>query len=172
MGAVDTDSAGDDSASLDEQSGDGAVGSALFSTLGRASFLLDAVQTSCLAPFELNFVDYSALRILDRAGEPYQLSPSRMAEVLVRTTGGMTRVVDRLETRGLVERGRGGPDRRVVLVGLTDRGLQVAREARDAYHARRAEVLTGLSGTELDQIESSLLALVTALERDRTQHTR
>lgn len=146
---------------------DGSSDSNVFSRLGRASFLLDAVQTSSLARFELSFVDYSALRILDNVGEPYQLSPSRMAEILVRTTGGMTRIVDRLESRGLVERVREGRDRRSVLVGLTARGLATSREARDAYHAGRSRILTGISPHELARIEASLDSLVTAMEADR-----
>lgn len=146
------------------------VSSRVFSLLGRASFLVEALQQESLAEFELSFVDYSALRILDRAGEPYQLSPSRMAELLVRTTGGMTKIVDRLERRGLVERIRADGDRRSVLVALTAQGLVTGRRAGESYHERRRRVLTSISPEELARIADRLDDLVAALDRDRTEH--
>jgi DNA-binding MarR family transcriptional regulator len=145
-------------------------GSYVFSLLGRSSFLVEALQQESLAEFELSFVDYSALRVLDRAGEPYQLSPSRMAELLVRTTGGMTKIVDRLERRGLVERIRADGDRRSVLVALTALGLVTGRRAREAYHERRRQVLTGITEEELAQIQASLDVLVAAMDRDRARY--
>lgn len=42
--------------------------------------------------------------------------------------GGMTRMLDRLEAKGLVRRVRSGEDRRVVNVELTDEGRAAARE--------------------------------------------
>lgn len=141
--------------------------SSVFARLMRASLLLDAVQRSSLTQFGLTFIDYSALCILDNVGEPYQLAPSRMADLLVRTTGGTTRIVDRLEERGLVERVRGGYDRRSVLVGLTSAGLKLCRASRAAYHERRSQIVADMDATDLERIDSSLGLLVTAMERDR-----
>lgn len=42
--------------------------------------------------------------------------------------GSMTRMLDRLEAKGLVRRVRSGEDRRVVNIELTDEGLSAARE--------------------------------------------
>lgn len=139
----------------------------VFSRLMRASLLLDAVQQSSLTPFGLTFIDYSALCILDNAGEPYRLTPSRMAELLVRTTGATTRLVDRLEARGFVERVPDGNDRRSVLVGLTPAGQKLCRASRAAYHGRRSQIVADMDPADLARIDASLRLLVTALERDR-----
>ncbi|MEO6989342.1 MAG: MarR family transcriptional regulator, partial [Aquihabitans sp.] len=136
--------------------------SSVFARLMRASLLLDAVQRSSLTPFGLTFIDYSALCILENSGEPFRLAPSRMAELLVRTTGGTTRIVDRLETRGLVERVPGGSDRRSVLVGLTPDGHELCRSARAAYHERRAQIVAHMDPVDLEHINASIGLLVTA----------
>lgn len=144
---------------------DGLAG--VFSRLMRASLLLDAVQRTSLTPFGLTFIDYSALCILDNAGEPYRLAPSRMAELLVRTTGGTTRIVDRLESRGLVERVPGSSDRRSVLVGLTPDGRTLCHASRAAYHERRAQIVNDMDPSDLADIDAGLGRLVVAMERDR-----
>src|SRR5438105_9995913 len=46
-------------------------------------------------------------------------SPSQLAETLGTDTAGMTRLLDRLEAKGLVRRRRHDQDRRAVLVELT-----------------------------------------------------
>lgn len=139
----------------------------LFARLRRANLLLDALQSDSLEELDLSFVDYSALRILDVAGSPYQLSPSRMAELLVRTTGGMTKIVDRLEARGYVERSRDGVDRRSILVGLTDAGLAMSRKADAAYRLSRRRILTQFAPGEVEVINTQLQLLLEAFERDR-----
>src|SRR5262245_9580449 len=56
---------------------------------------------------------------LRRAGPPYRLSPSRLAESLLVATGTMTNRLDRLEARGLIERIPNPDDRRSVEIALT-----------------------------------------------------
>ena len=72
----------------------------LFWRLARASFLLESLQQECLEPLGLTFVEYTVLRVLTDGPK----SPSRLAEYVVRTTGGMTKIVDRLQRRDLVRR--------------------------------------------------------------------
>src|SRR5439155_18069408 len=80
----------------------GAVG--LFTRLTRVGLLVDAFQHRCLDPFGLLFIDHSVLRVLELIGEPYQMSPSELADILLRSSGGMTQILDRLERAGLVAR--------------------------------------------------------------------
>ena len=103
----------------------GAVG--LFTRLTRVGLLVDAFQHRCLDGFGLLFIDYSVLRVLQLAGAPYRMSPTELAEVVLRSSGGMTQILDRLERAGLVARTPDPADRRKVLVALTD-------ELEDAQH--------------------------------------
>lgn len=64
---------------------------------------------------------FEVLLILGRAGEP-GLSMRAIAQEQVLTTGGATRLVDRMEAAGLVERTEAPGDRRGRLVRLTPLG--------------------------------------------------
>jgi DNA-binding MarR family transcriptional regulator len=71
----------------------------------------------------LSFQQYNVLRILRGAGGP--LPTMEIAHRLVEQTPGITRLLDRLEEKGLVERVRCGADRRRVLCTTTPAGLAV-----------------------------------------------
>jgi DNA-binding MarR family transcriptional regulator len=65
---------------------------------------------------------YNILRIL-RGSAPDGLSCGDISERMVRRDPDLTRLLDKLESRGLVTRTRGTTDRRVVLASITDEGL-------------------------------------------------
>ncbi|TDT97909.1 DNA-binding MarR family transcriptional regulator [Streptomyces sp. 846.5] len=71
---------------------------------------------------------YEVLLILGRAGEP-GLSMRAVAQEQVLTTGGATRLVDRMEAAGLVERTEDPDDRRGRLLRLTAVGEETALRA-------------------------------------------
>jgi hypothetical protein len=76
----------------------------LFTRLARVGLLVDAFQHRCLDRFGLRFVDYSVLRVLRLSGAPYRMAPSELGDIVLRSSGGMTKVLDRLQNAGLVER--------------------------------------------------------------------
>ena len=135
----------------------------LFWRLARAGFLLESLQEECLEPLELTFVEYTVLRVL----EDGEKSPSRLAEYVVRTTGGMTKIVDRLERRGLVQRVPDPADRRGVLVALTAEGRQLGTKASDAYSVGRDRIIRRFRVADRKAVEAGLDQLITAFEDDR-----
>ena len=135
----------------------------LFTRLTRVGLLVDAFQHRCLDPFGLLFIDYSVLRVLQLAGDPYRMSPSELAEVVVRSSGGMTQILDRLERAGLVARTADPSDRRKVLVGLTVEGLRVAGRANARYLQAREELLGALSPDEVTELDEAVHRLLTLL---------
>jgi DNA-binding MarR family transcriptional regulator len=62
-------------------------------------------------------------------------TPTRLCEVLGRSTGGMTLTLDRLEAAGWLTRSPDPVDRRRVVVSLTERGLEITTRVNDALHA-------------------------------------
>ena len=78
--------------------------------------------------FGISHVMYEVLLILGRVGEP-GLPMGAIAREQVLTTGGVTRLVDRMEAAGLVERAETPGDRRGRLVRLTPLGEQTAVRA-------------------------------------------
>jgi DNA-binding MarR family transcriptional regulator len=142
----------------------GAVG--LFTRLTRVGLLVEAFQHRCLDPFGLLFIDYSVLRVLELVGEPHRMSPSELSEIVVRSSGGMTQILDRLERAGLVARAPDPADRRKVLVALTAEGLRTADAANASYAAERERLLATLSADEVDQLDEAIQRLLDVMSAD------
>jgi DNA-binding MarR family transcriptional regulator len=64
---------------------------------------------------------------------PGGIPMNELAERILYSKSGFTRVVDRMEQEGLVRRVRPEHDRRSILVALTDKGTETLAEAR-RYH--------------------------------------
>src|SRR5271157_2893757 len=90
----------------------------------------DALQSSVearLKEFGLTGTQYNALRILRGAGAE-GLACSEVGERMITRDPDITRLLDRLQKLGLVERARGKRDRRVVYGKITAAGLKLLRE--------------------------------------------
>jgi DNA-binding MarR family transcriptional regulator len=142
----------------------GAVG--LFTRLTRVGLLVDAFQHRCLDPFGLLFIDYSVLRVLELVGEPHRMSPTELSEIVVRSSGGMTQILDRLERAGLVARAPDPADRRKVMVALTTDGLRTADAANVSYARERERLLAALSPDEVEQLDGAIQRLLEVMSSD------
>src|SRR3990170_2708550 len=81
--------------------------------------LIDARISALASEHGMTQGEGDVLLTLRRAGAPYRLSPSRLAESLLVSSGGMTNRLDRLEERGLVRRTPDPADRRGLQIELT-----------------------------------------------------
>jgi DNA-binding MarR family transcriptional regulator len=104
------------------------------------------------------------------SAEPLRISQVAQQEGIGQPAA--TRMVARLEALDLVRRERGAPDRRVVMVSLTDRGEaelenmreQSRRVMREALHGRSARELREL--TEASETLELLISLIQRLPID------
>ncbi|MGW3289594.1 MarR family winged helix-turn-helix transcriptional regulator [Streptomyces sp. NPDC001002] len=85
----------------------------------------------------------------------------KLARKLKCEPSNVTGIVDRLESRGLVERRPDPADRRVKLAAATDEGLRVARELREGLRFARAP-LAGLSDEERLSLRDLLQRMLNA----------
>jgi DNA-binding MarR family transcriptional regulator len=81
-----------------------------------------------LAPLNVSMAEYSVLALLGEAGSK-GMRMSELAERRLMSTGGFTRLADRLERRGLIERRRSGIDGRSIDAILTSQGRALLRRA-------------------------------------------
>jgi DNA-binding MarR family transcriptional regulator len=132
--------------------------------LSRLAFLLPSFQKQVLKPHGLSPSDYSILGALRRAGSPRQLKPGDLYNALGCTPGGLTKMVDRLERQGLVQRLSDLEDRRRARIRLTPKGEAIERKAFADYNDSADRLMGQLSEEELDQIDSALELLVDAFE--------
>lgn len=85
------------------------------------------------APLGVSMAEYSVLALLGEAGRK-GMRMSELAERRLMSTGGFTRLADRLERRGLIERQRSAVDGRGFDVTLTREGRALMRRAWRQHH--------------------------------------
>jgi DNA-binding MarR family transcriptional regulator len=101
-----------------------------------------------LAPLGLTAQQIGVMLLLAR-GEAH--TPLELSRRLAYDSGSMTRMLDRLERKGLLERSRSEADRRVIEIGLTGRG----RDAADALPGLVAgEMNAQLAGFSADEVRT------------------
>ena len=111
---------------------------------------------------QLTTHQYNVLRIL-RGSHPARLACSDIAERMIERDPDITRLVDRLEKRGLVKRTRSRQDRRVVEVSMTDKGLMLVR-GLDAHVQRLPKaLLVRLCAERVRQLATLLEAVISEL---------
>lgn len=92
------------------------------------------------------------------------MSMAALAEALAITRGAATRVMDRLEGRGLARRRTAHLDRRVILAELTEAGREMLWPALDCFERAAAEPLqAAISADELASLSRLLQTLAEAL---------
>jgi DNA-binding MarR family transcriptional regulator len=136
----------------------------VLSRVSRLNHHLDKARRRAFAEHGIESWEFDVLAALRRAGAPYELSPGRLIRETLVTSGTMTNRVDRLVTRGFVERLPDPHDRRGVLVRLTEQGRATVDGALAGLLERERELLAGLNGTEQKKLASLLRALVVTFE--------
>ncbi len=104
----------------------------------------------------LTLAEYDALLRLARSPDR-ALRMTDLAERVMISPSGLTRMVDRLVTRGLVQRRSNTSDARIALACLTDDGLRHLKIAARTHLRGIREHFTGrLSETQLRNVASAL----------------
>jgi DNA-binding MarR family transcriptional regulator len=97
----------------------------LFVELARTVDLLSRGPTQLLKQYDLSPNQYNVLRIL--RGAPDGLLCGEIAARMISRDPDITRLLDRLEKRGLIGRCRNDPDRRKVVVRIAADGLSLLK---------------------------------------------
>jgi DNA-binding MarR family transcriptional regulator len=116
---------------------------------------LRALEDELFARFELTAQQYNVLRLL-KAARPDAVPTLSLADRLVSRAPDITRMIDRLEDRGLVKREKQPGDRRVVRVRLTDAGLALLGEIAGPLAECHARQLGHLSEADLKRLSALL----------------
>lgn len=85
-----------------------------------------------------------------------EVSTGQVSERVNLSQGTVTSVLDRLESRGLIERYRSVTDRRVVHARLTRQGRAILKKAPPLLHDRFVKAFAELSGSKQEQIVKTL----------------
>ena len=88
---------------------------------------------------------------------------AELARSTMQTAGAMTRLVDRLVDKGIIERERSTDDRRVVRLQLTDEGIRAAVQVPDIVKSVNEAALSPVNPDELAQLQSYLRRIYEAM---------
>jgi DNA-binding MarR family transcriptional regulator len=118
----------------------------------------------CLQSHELTHLQWRALGLLRDAGIS---TPTQMAAGLGTDNPAVTRLLDRMEVKGLCRRSRSSTDRRVVQVELGSRGAEMLDHAGDLVARVFAEQFAGATSDELSTVHAVLTRLVQRCSESR-----
>ncbi|MEX2301360.1 MAG: MarR family transcriptional regulator [Bryobacterales bacterium] len=116
----------------------------------RAGEHLNGRLNEVLKPFGVSFTQYTALRIV-RDGEE-GIASSSIGERMHTRDSDVTRLVDRLIGRGLVERSRDAADRRIVRVRLTEQGTELIERLDAPVLALMAKSFAGVKAKRVRRL--------------------
>jgi DNA-binding MarR family transcriptional regulator len=138
----------------------------VFLNLWRTYDRLRALEDELFGKYDLTPQQYNALRLL-RSEHPGKLPTLDLAGRLVSRAPDITRLLDKLEQRGLIERDRPADNRRVVRIGITEAGLTLLRELHEPLMQCHVRQFGHLSQKQLKE----LIALLEAARTPHEQHS-
>ncbi|HTQ76307.1 MAG TPA: MarR family transcriptional regulator [Burkholderiales bacterium] len=106
-----------------------------------------------LAPFDVSAAQWLVVLLV---GENAVASASGLCEKLSYDPGAMTRLLDRLESKGIVRRVRSPEDRRTMQLELTESGKALYPKIIAAMVHANNSVLQGFSRAEVSRLEGYL----------------
>lgn len=127
----------------------------VFVSLMRTADALARGAEALLRPYGLSGTQYNILRILRGAGEK-GLACREVGGRLISRDPDITRLLDRMESRGLIVRARETQDRRVVKTRITPEGLRLLSELDEPVHELHRRQLRHLPAVQLRQLSSLL----------------
>jgi DNA-binding MarR family transcriptional regulator len=129
-----------------------------------AAWLMRGVEET-LRAFGLSHTQYNVLRILAGAGDA-GLPCGEIGARMITRDPDMTRLLDRMEKRGYVRRGRSGEDRRVVRAFLTAQGAATLRGLEKPVRDAVRGPLNPLGSAKLEQLTTLLEEIRIQIEDD------
>lgn len=148
------------STKLQSQTGQASLEEKTFLELVRTADRLSRGAAALLKRHELSPTQYNVLRIL--RGSPEGLPCGEIGRRLITREPDITRLLDRMEKRGLISRHREIQDRRTVLTHITKTGLETVNELDEPVEAIHRKQLGHMR-------REGLLALASLLRQARRE---
>ncbi|MBA2357297.1 MAG: MarR family transcriptional regulator [Actinobacteria bacterium] len=131
--------------------------------ISRLAELLQARLEPIFAAHGVNGGEFDVLAALRRTGRPYRLTPTKLSQALMVTSGGMTKRLTALEGRGLIRREPDPNDGRSTAVSLTREGKRLVEAILPEHVANEQRLLSGLGNKERGDLAGLLETLAVSL---------
>lgn len=121
--------------------------------LHRVGALLTEQLVAVYGRYGLNEGDFDVLATLRRSGPPYARAAGDLADHTMVTSGGLTKRVDRLVEKGLVERQSGPTDARQRIIVLTPAGVELIDAAFTAHMENENRLIDEIGRADAARLE-------------------
>lgn len=132
--------------------------------LARAYSHIEKEISDYLRPFNLTPAKFNAMMVIKHIGKEKGLSQIDIGRRLIVTASNMTRLVDKMEREGYIERLTQKGDRRVNLIRISKKGAGLLDQIWPGYYNKIAGIANQLNRDELMKISGLLLKLAGSLE--------
>jgi len=140
------------------------VGEMLVRVYRLNSLMRDSVAEQ-IAAHGLSFMEFEVLITLRGAAPPHEMIPTELYPAILISSGGLTKVLNSLQQRGLITRAEDAADKRSKPVRLTAKGRTLAeRVMAEVLESGERMILGGLSEAEVERATRLLHKLLTTLE--------
>jgi DNA-binding MarR family transcriptional regulator len=136
----------------------GCAEEAVYLELVRTADALSRAFVPILKEEELSSNQYNVLRILRGASESEGLACGEIGDRMITRDPDITRLLDRLERRRLIERWRDGRDRRVVMARIAPEGRKLLSRMDDPVRQAHRQQLGHLGTKRLKELVGLLKA--------------
>lgn len=136
----------------------------VLSRVTRLARHLDRERRAAFAEHGLEAYEFDVLSALRRSSAPYELTPGQLVRQTLVGSGTTTNRLDRLESRGLIDRRPDPEDGRVRRVRLTDRGRDRVDAAVADLLDRERRLLGGLSEPDRNTLAGLLRSVLVNFE--------
>ena len=110
-----------------------------------------------LRSYNLSPVKFNALMVIKRSASKKGISQVDISRQLIVTASNITRLLDRMNKEGLIQRYASEKDRRVNMIKITQKGSDLLDKAWPGYCKIMGEVASGLGKHDLRQVTAIML---------------
>jgi DNA-binding MarR family transcriptional regulator len=132
------------------------------SRLFRTSIRLQTAFDRCFSQFGMTAQEAAVLLHCAEGGET---SAGKLATVMGRDKGKITRFLDRLETGGFLTRKSDSRDHRLLIIKATSKGRRFAPQLKTRFEEVRSQFFEGVLNVDIDKLEAVLSQLHENAER-------
>src|ERR1043165_1843548 len=130
---------------------------ALLSVVRTSADLMDRFELF-LRPYGITSTQYNVLRIL-RGSEPEGLCRNELRDRMLTRMPDVTRLLDRMEEAGLVERARDNEDRRMVTSRITKKAMEILSDLDPLVAQNEKHFFDGISKDQIETLISVLSSI-------------
>ncbi|EGH42987.1 MULTISPECIES: MarR family winged helix-turn-helix transcriptional regulator [Pseudomonas syringae group] len=129
--------------------------------VGRTNALKDRMLDKYLLPYDVTFAQFKVLIIIAQFSTD---TPVELCRLLSLDSGSMTRMLDRLEQKGLVVRQRSATDRRQVRLALTEQGQALCDLLPQIGADAMNDTFAALDSDEVESLKRILTKVLVAAD--------